>query len=86
MLMKNSKKKSLKRNSDPLSRDLSGLFENKTNWKHMSFELRPKNKTISLRLNSDLLEELKKEAERLGIDYQKFIRIALEGYIYKKAA
>jgi predicted DNA binding CopG/RHH family protein len=84
--MKNSKKNPSKKSNDPLAGDLSGLFDMATQWKHMSFELRPKNRTISLRLNSDLLEELKKEAEKLGIDYQKFIRIALEGYIYKKAA
>jgi predicted DNA binding CopG/RHH family protein len=66
--------------------DLSGLFDGAHEGKHVSFELRPKDKTISLRLSSDLLLELKKKAEKLGIDYQKYIRIALEGVIFKKAA
>ena len=84
--MKRTKKNTSKRNSDPLAGDLSRLFDGTHEGRHVSFELRPKDKTISLRLSSDLLMELKKKAEQLGIDYQKYIRIALEGVIFKKAA
>ena len=84
--MKSSKKNTSKKNKDPLAGDLSHLFDGTHKWKQVSFELRPKDKTISLRLSSDLLTELKKKAGELGIDYQKYIRIALEEVIFKKAA
>lgn len=84
--MKLTKKKSSKKNRDSLPGDLSGLFDGTHQGKHVSFELKPKDKTISLRLSNDLLLELKKKADQLGIDYQKYIRIALEGVIFKKVA
>ncbi len=87
--MKNSKKSSLKRKTrddDPLAGDLSYLFNGDHEAKRVSFELRPKDKVISLRLNRDLLDAVKGKADKLGIDYQKWIRIALEDVIFKKAS
>lgn len=71
--MKNSKKKN---NTDPLKKDLSSLFDRK-DWKKVNFELLQKNKTITLRINEELLEAIKLKANEEGIDYQKWIRESL---------
>ena len=87
--MKSSKKNSLKRkakDSDPLAGDLSYLFDGTHDARRVSFELRPKDKVISLRLSKDLLDAVKGKANKLGIDYQKWIRIALEDVVFKKAS
>lgn len=42
------------------------------------FELKRKDKTISLRLPEQLLEELRTQADRAGMPYQRFIRVAIE--------
>lgn len=44
----------------------------------MRFELRRKDKTISLRLPEKLLEAVRDRARRAGMPYQRFIRMALE--------
>lgn len=81
--MKDSKKASKKKtNKDPLAEDLSSLLLSKK-WKKVNFELQPKSKSITLRLSDDLLAALKDEAEKEGIDYQKFIRLTLERAIRK---
>ncbi|MCM0607235.1 MAG: hypothetical protein KA715_14190 [Xanthomonadaceae bacterium] len=74
--MKPSKKIS-KNNTDPLAGDLSELLKS-GDWKVVKFELRPKNKTITLRLSEDLLDAIKDKAEESGLDYQKWIRLSLE--------
>lgn len=77
--MKNSKstlKKTIK-DLDPLDRDLSELLA-KGEWQHVKFELRPKNKTVTIRISEELLDTVKERAKESGLDYQKFIRIALE--------
>jgi predicted DNA binding CopG/RHH family protein len=51
--------------------DLSGMVP-------MRFELRPKDKSINLRLPEPLLEAVRNRARRAGIPYQRFIRLALE--------
>ena len=79
--MKASKKISQK-NDDPLAGDLSDLLAN-GDWKRVKFELRPKNKTITIRLSEELLEAIKGKAEANGLDYQKWIRIALERLVDK---
>ncbi|MBN8555293.1 MAG: CopG family transcriptional regulator [Deltaproteobacteria bacterium] len=81
--MKNSKRTSNKNKSDdPLSGDLSNLFENKS-WQRVRFELKPKNKTVTIRMSEDLLNAVKHEADEYGLEYQKFIRIALERIVGK---
>jgi predicted DNA binding CopG/RHH family protein len=44
----------------------------------MRFELRPKDKSVSLRLPEKLLAAVRSRAKRAGIPYQRFIRMALE--------
>jgi predicted DNA binding CopG/RHH family protein len=46
--------------------------------KPMRFELRRKDKTVSLRLPELLLEAVRQRAERAGMPYQRFIRMAVE--------
>jgi predicted DNA binding CopG/RHH family protein len=42
------------------------------------FELKPKDKSVNLRLPEQLLEAVRSRAARAGIPYQRFIRMALE--------
>ena len=44
----------------------------------MHFELKRKNTSISLRLPEELLDEVRINAKRVGIPYQRFIRLAIE--------
>ena len=77
--MKNSKSalKRMVEEIDPLDRDLSDLLT-KGDWQRVRFELRPKNKMITIRMSEELLKAVKDRAKKSGLDYQKFIRIALE--------
>lgn len=47
------------------------------------FELKPKDKSVNLRLPSELLEIVRKRAKRAGVPYQRFIRMALEQAVRK---
>ncbi|MGD0154013.1 MAG: BrnA antitoxin family protein [Thermacetogeniaceae bacterium] len=51
--------------------DLSGA-------RMVKFELKPKDKAISLRLPEDLFNAIQNKAKREGIPYQRLIRQALE--------
>lgn len=85
--MKNSKKISKKKKNlknDPLERDLSYLFD-RGDWKKVKFELRPKNKSITLRVSEEMLEAIKAKAKDEGLDYQKWIRSSLEEALNKSA-
>jgi predicted DNA binding CopG/RHH family protein len=42
------------------------------------FELKPKNKSVNLRLPEQFLKAVRSRASRAGIPYQRFIRTALE--------
>ena len=42
------------------------------------FELRPKDKTVNLRLPGELLNAVRRQAEKAGVPYQRYIRMALE--------
>jgi predicted DNA binding CopG/RHH family protein len=44
----------------------------------MRFELRRKDKSVSLRLPERLLEAVRQRAKRSGMPYQRFIRMAIE--------
>ena len=46
--------------------------------KPMRFELRRKDKSVSLRLPEQLLDEVRNTAKRAGMPYQRFIRMAIE--------
>lgn len=47
------------------------------------FELKPKDKTINLRLPGQLLDAVRVRAKRAGVPYQRFIRMALEQAVRK---
>jgi len=47
------------------------------------FELKPKDKTINLRLPGQLLNAVRARAKRAGVPYQRFIRMALEQAVRK---
>jgi predicted DNA binding CopG/RHH family protein len=42
------------------------------------FELKRKDKSINLRLPESLLDAVREQAEKDGVPYQRFIRLALE--------
>lgn len=64
-------------NADLTTFDLSGA-------QLVRFEMKPKAKSISLRLPEELYEAVRAEAERMGIPYQRFIRLALEQAVHPK--
>jgi predicted DNA binding CopG/RHH family protein len=51
--------------------------------KPMPFELRRKDKTVSLRLPGPLLDAVRQRAERAGMPYQRFIRMAVERALHE---
>jgi predicted DNA binding CopG/RHH family protein len=51
--------------------DLSGMVQ-------MRFEMKPKNKSVNIRLPEQLLKAVRQQAKRAGVPYQRFIRMALE--------
>lgn len=55
--------------------DLSGMNSTR-------FEFQPKGRSITMRLSEPLLALIKKEAERSGIPYQRYIRQALENAVH----
>jgi predicted DNA binding CopG/RHH family protein len=44
----------------------------------MRFEMKPKDKSVNLRLPEPLLEAVRDKARSAGVPYQRFIRMALE--------
>jgi hypothetical protein len=64
--------------------DLSGYI-NKENLKPVTFEFAPKDKSITLRMSSNLLKAVHNIAKERGIPYQKIIREALEDLVKKSA-
>jgi predicted DNA binding CopG/RHH family protein len=51
--------------------DLSGL-------RLVRYELKPKNRAISVRLPDELLKAVRRRAKKAGVPYQRFIRMTLE--------
>jgi predicted DNA binding CopG/RHH family protein len=51
--------------------DLSGA-------KLVRFEIKPKDKSINLRLSEELFHAVRARAARAGLPYQRFIRLTLE--------
>ena len=80
--MKNSKKEIKKIEKDPLKGDLSYLLKS-SSWNEVKFELKPKNKSITIRINDELLKALKTKAKNSGLEYQKLIRLTLERLFLK---
>jgi predicted DNA binding CopG/RHH family protein len=50
------------------------------------FELKRKDKTVSLRLPESLLEAVRRKAQKAGMPYQRFIRLAVERAVEKNDA
>ena len=44
----------------------------------MRFEIKPKDKSINLRLSGELYDAVRKRAALAGLPYQRFIRLTLE--------
>ncbi|HKI13806.1 MAG TPA: BrnA antitoxin family protein [Roseiarcus sp.] len=65
-------------NADLTEYDLSG-------GQVVRFEMRPKDRAVSLRLPEKLLEAVRGEAKREGVPYQRFIRMAIESALDKAA-
>src|ERR1019366_6055896 len=59
-----------------LDQDLSDL--DFSQFKPMHFEIRPKEKSINLRLSEGLLDAVRENAKREGVPYQRFIRHLIE--------
>ena len=49
------------------------------------FEMRPKDKAVSLRLPDKLLDAVRGAAKRQGVPYQRFIRMAIESALDRAA-
>ena len=62
--------------------DLSGY--DLSGGEFVRFELKPKDKSISLRLPEPLLNSVRSQAKRAGVPYQRFIRMALERAVQSK--
>lgn len=60
-----------------LEQDLSDYIHG-GNFRRVSFEYAPKNKTISLRLSEGLFDAIKHLSSKQGIPYQRYIRNVLE--------
>ena len=67
-----------------LKKDISEFISSE-NFKLTSFEFAPKDKSITLRVSNKLLNAVQTAAKSRGINYQKFIREAIEQFL-KKAA
>src|SRR5580704_5092718 len=63
-------------NADLSDYDLSG-------GQIVRFEMRPKDKAVSLRLPERLLDAVRGAAKRQGVPYQRFIRMAIESALVK---
>ena len=47
-------------------------------------ELKPKRKTVNLRISEELLDAVRADAKRAGVSYQRYIRQALEQAVAKR--
>lgn len=57
--------------------DLSGMVT-------MQFEMKPKDKSVNLRLPEQLLSAVRQQAKAAGVPYQRYIRMALEQAVQKR--
>lgn len=70
----------------------AAVFVNKSDLTHYDlsgaqltrFEIKPKDKSINLRLSEKLYEAVRKRAARAGLPYQRFIRLTLEQAVAPK--
>jgi predicted DNA binding CopG/RHH family protein len=66
-----------------LEQDLSEYISAE-NFAPFHFELRPKSKSLNLRISGALLDAVRQRAKQQGIPYQRFIRQALERAVVGK--
>ncbi|HEU5019581.1 MAG TPA: CopG family antitoxin [Pseudolabrys sp.] len=59
-----------------LEQDLSDL--DFSQFKPMHFEIRPKERSVNLRMSEGLFDAVRENAKREGVPYQRFIRHVLE--------
>ena len=72
------------RGEDPLDRDLSGFIEH-ADWK-WAIVRQPKDKTVTLRMESALLDSTKAVAKEEGVGYQGLMReFILEGIARRRS-
>ncbi len=60
-----------------LGEDLSDYLH-EDNFKLVSFEFEPKDKTVNLRVSAKMLQAVKSASKKEGIPYQRYIRRAIE--------
>ena len=48
------------------------------------FEIKPKDKSVNLRMSEELYSAVRKRAARAGIPYQRYIRLTLERAVAQK--
>jgi predicted DNA binding CopG/RHH family protein len=60
-----------------LEQDLSDYL-NQENFSPVNFELVPQNESVTLEMSSQLLEKVKEVAKQKGLNYQTFIKEAVE--------
>jgi len=65
-----------------LEQDLSDL--DFSQFKPVRFEIRPKEKSVNLRISSSLLEAVRERAKREGVPYQRYIRLVLESAVAER--
>lgn len=59
---------------DPVDQDFSEYLAQKHLWKKVRFIFAPKDRTVTLRLSSDLVGQVKDVAGQLGFPYQALMR------------
>jgi predicted DNA binding CopG/RHH family protein len=67
-----------------LEQDISDYIH-KGNFKRVSFEFAPKDKSITIRVSNQLLKAVRQAAKSSGMNYQKLVREAIEQFL-KNAA
>ena len=67
-----------------LKKDLSDYIH-KGNFKPVSFEFAPKDKSITIRVSNKLLKAVQQAAKSRGVNYQKLVREAIEQFLRNAA-
>lgn len=60
-----------------LEEDLSDYLT-PDNFKPVTFEFKPKDKSVNVRMSEEMLEKVKSVSKKEGIPYQRYIRRAIE--------
>ena len=55
------------------------------NFKPVSFEFAPKDKSITIRVSNQLLKAVRQAAKNRGVNYQKLVREAIEQFLRNAA-